>query len=174
MKTPLSELLKLNPLVGKWQSSGTVLSSDSTPEMKISGTDSYEWVCDGTFLLHRVYVTMGEEKTEVIEMIGYDPEAKNYPMRSFDNHGDFTVMHFSVDEKGVWTIKGDKVRSTCINPRNPLIRLIGDSDKFNPRNPIIRLIRDSDYELCRLIVFSGPIRQNETIMSFAFFINGSS
>ena len=123
MKTPLNELRKLNPLVGKWQSEGEVLATSATPEIKISGSDSYKWVCDGMFLLHRVDVMMGVEKTEVIEMIGYDPQTKNYPMRSFDNHGNFAVMHFSVNEKGVWTIKGNSVRST--------LRIAGDADQMN-------------------------------------------
>jgi hypothetical protein len=123
MKNSLNQLQKLNPLVGKWQSKGTVLPSAAASEIEISGTDIYEWVCDEMFLLHKVDVKMGTEKTEVIEMIGYDREAKNYPMRSFDNHGDFAVMHFSVDEKGVWTIKGDKVRST--------LRISGEGDQMN-------------------------------------------
>ena len=112
MKKQSPELQKLNPLVGKWMSEGEVRATGTTPAMKIKGTDIYEWVCEGKFLLHRVDVMMGEEKVEVIEMIGYDADAKNYPMRSFDNQGNFNTMHFTVDEKGVWKITGDLMRST--------------------------------------------------------------
>ena len=106
-----SGITKLDPLVGHWRSEGEVLATSTTPLIRINGTDTYEWVCDGKFLLHKVDVSMGCEKVAVIEMIGYDPEAGNYPMRSFDNQGAFTTMYSTVDENGVIRIQGDGIRS---------------------------------------------------------------
>ena len=105
-------LEKLNPLVGQWRSEGEVLATSTTPAIRISGTDIHEWVCDGKFLLHRVEVIMGNETVKVIEMIGYEPEADRYPMRSFDNKGNFTTMYSVVDEDGVWKIYAEGMRST--------------------------------------------------------------
>jgi len=40
----------------------------------ITGTDIYEWLPGGFFLLHRVDVVIGEQAVRAIELIGeYDP-----------------------------------------------------------------------------------------------------
>ena len=105
------QLKRLNFLVGKWQTSGTVRATSSSPSLEITGTDVYEWTLGGSFLLHRVAVLMGEERTEVIELIGYDASSKTYPMRSFDQQGNFTTMQANIDQDGVLKITGDKMRS---------------------------------------------------------------
>lgn len=112
---PSPELKHLNFLVGKWHSEGTVLPTSSSPEIKIKGTDIYEWVSGGFFLLHRVDVLMGDEKVQAIEIIGgYDALSKTFPMRSFDNQGNFTTMQARVGQDGVMKITGEMMRSMLI------------------------------------------------------------
>ena len=58
-------------LVGRWRSEGPVVGEVPVP---ITGTDIYEWLPGGFFLLHHVDVVIGEQAVRAIELIGeYDP-----------------------------------------------------------------------------------------------------
>ncbi|MER5423360.1 DUF1579 family protein [Streptosporangium roseum] len=113
--TPI-ENKRLDALVGRWRSRGQMVPTDpSDPAIEIAGSDTYEWLTGGFFLLHRVAVRIGDDQVEVVEMIGpYDPATGTYPMRSFDNHGAFVTMQASVADDGVWTFAGDTERATLV------------------------------------------------------------
>ncbi|MES9536599.1 MULTISPECIES: DUF1579 family protein [unclassified Actinomadura] len=114
-RAPRPENQRLGALVGRWRSQGRTAATASDPEIRIAGSDTYEWLAGEHFLIHRVDVRMNEERVEVIEMIGpYDPESRTYPMRSFDNHGHFVTMRASVDDGGVWTFAGETERATLV------------------------------------------------------------
>jgi hypothetical protein len=50
---------------------------------------------------------------EVLELIGpYDRSEQSYPMRSFDNQGNFATMTARVRDDGVWTFTGASERAT--------------------------------------------------------------
>ena len=98
---PGPEHKRLDALVGKWKSDGRTTAGGNEPVIKISGTDAYEWLPGGFFLLHHVDVRMGDEQVDTLEIIGgYDASSKTYPMRSFDNQGNFGVMQASVSDDG--------------------------------------------------------------------------
>ncbi|MBB5079554.1 DUF1579 family protein [Nonomuraea endophytica] len=100
---------QLDALAGHWNSRGTTVGD----AVEISGTDAYEWLAGGHFLVHRVDVRMGEEKVEAIEMIGpYDPDSDSWPMRAFDSSGNYGTMRATVDDDGVWTFAGETERAT--------------------------------------------------------------
>ena len=102
---------ELNFLIGSWKTEGEIIS-DKEPPARITGTDSYEWILEKSFILHKVDVMMGDEKTEAIELIGPgDKSKKTYNLRSFDKHGNFVTMEGRLDENGVLQISGDKMRS---------------------------------------------------------------
>ncbi|MEU7004294.1 DUF1579 family protein [Nonomuraea sp. NPDC046570] len=110
--TPRPENKRLDALVGRWRSEGQTVATSSQPAVRIVGSDTYEWLDGGFFLIHRVDVQMNDDKVEVIEMIGpYDPATRTYPMRSFDNHGNFVTMHASVDDDGLWTFTSETERA---------------------------------------------------------------
>lgn len=112
---PNPALKRLDVLVGKWQSEGETIASKNEPAVKIKGTDSYEWFSGDYFLIHHADVSMGDEQVKVIEIIGsYDSSSQTYPMRSFDNQGNFQTMQASVDEHGVWKFTGEKIRTTLV------------------------------------------------------------
>jgi len=111
-KKPHSKLRQLNFLVGKWHTSGEILKSGTKPSIQIKGMDTYEWINNGFFLLHRVDVFMGEERTEVIEIIGYDNIRKKYFMRSYDNLGGSAMMYATLDKPDVLKLGDKKMRST--------------------------------------------------------------
>ncbi|WP_141585216.1 DUF1579 family protein [Actinomadura sp. WMMA1423] len=114
-RAPRSENQRLNALVGRWRSQGCTAATAIEPAIRIAGSDTYEWLAGEHFLIHRVDVRMNEEHVEVIEMIGpYDPASRTYPMRSFDNQGNFATMWASVDDRGVWTFAGETERATLV------------------------------------------------------------
>ena len=106
------EIERLQFLIGIWNTEGSINANEGNDATKLTGTDSYEWILDGQFILHRVDVTMNNLKVEAIEIIGgFDAVTKRYKMRSFDNQGAFTEMEAWIDHKGTFHILGDKMRS---------------------------------------------------------------
>ena len=102
----------LSFLIGIWNTEGEVIQSSDRKKERIGGTDTYEWVLNNKFILHRVSVMMGDVQIEVIELIGYDASAQNYTLQSFDNTGTITTMHGVVKSDGILEIKDNKTRST--------------------------------------------------------------
>jgi hypothetical protein len=106
---------RLDFLIGTWKTEGEVRGEGSAPATAFKGTDSYEWILNKTFILHKVDVTIGKEKIEAIEVIGGgDPGSKKYKMRSFDNQGTFTEMEAHIDKKCVLHIVGENMRSELV------------------------------------------------------------
>lgn len=112
--TPSPEHHRLDVFVGTWHSEGETIASTETPAVAISGTDTYEWLPGGFFLVHHVDVRFGDEKVDAIEIIGYDASDRTYPMRSFDHRGNFATMQATVGDDGTWTFTGDGERSTVV------------------------------------------------------------
>jgi len=112
MKQQPEEMKALNFLIGKWSTKGTIKAGDTMPETTINGTDSYEWILNGCFILHKVDVMMGDARTEAVEIIGeFDNLGKTYKMRSFDGQGNFTTMEAHLDDNGALHILGENMRS---------------------------------------------------------------
>ena len=106
---------RLDFLIGTWMTEGEVKAGENTSAIAFHGTDSYEWILNKTFILHKVDVTMDKEKIEAFEVIGVsDLESKKYKMRSFDSKGAFTEMEAHIDQKGVLHIVGANMRSKLI------------------------------------------------------------
>jgi Protein of unknown function (DUF1579) len=101
---PSPETQRLGALVGRWASQGHVIAD---PPVSITGTDIYEWLAGGFFLVHHVDVVIGQQKVEALEVIGeYDPATHSYACRAYDNEGSVTIMRARVDDEGVWTFTG--------------------------------------------------------------------
>jgi hypothetical protein len=98
---------RLEPFVGRWRTRGHVLEGNA----EIVGTDSYEWLPGGHFLLHRVDVRIGGERVEALEVIGWDMERGEYFMHAYDSHGVHGTHRASVRD-GTWTFEGDDERFT--------------------------------------------------------------
>ncbi|GAB3341620.1 hypothetical protein GCM10027299_55970 [Larkinella ripae] len=111
--TQTSNLKLLDVLVGKWNTTGQVRATSSTPASTIIGTDNYEWILNNLFLLHRVDVQIGQQKVEAIELIGDDgTNGQTYAMRSFDNQGKFATMEAQRNQDGTFTFTGESERTT--------------------------------------------------------------
>jgi hypothetical protein len=101
---PSPQLQRLGALVGRWRSEGHIVGEVPA---SITGTDVYEWLAGGFFLLHHVDVMIGQQRVQALELIGeYDPTTDSFTARAYDNLGNITLMHARVDEQGVWTFTG--------------------------------------------------------------------
>ena len=101
---PSPQTQRLGALVGRWRSEGHIVGEVSVP---ITGTDTYEWLPGGFFLVHHVDVVIGDQQVQAIELIGeYDPTTDAFTARAYDNQGNVTIMQTRVDEQGVWRFTG--------------------------------------------------------------------
>ena len=67
---------KLSAIAGRWKTSGYVIGD---PRLPVEGTDIYEVLAGGHFLVHHVDVTVGGQEVRAIEVIGEpDPDSDAY------------------------------------------------------------------------------------------------
>lgn len=111
MKTNGIEYDRINKFVGRWNTEGRVLPTATSPEIKISGTDNYEWLPGEFFLLHKVNVLVGDDKNQTLEIIGFDSAKNQYTMQHYDNKGNsgFMTGYFA---DGRWIFLGETLRFT--------------------------------------------------------------
>jgi hypothetical protein len=95
---------RLHAIAGRWETSGHVIGE---PRIPVVGTDIYEVLAGGYFLVHHVDVTVGEQPVRAIEVIG-EPDAAGggYLARSFDSEGNAELMRVTIDEDGVFHFAG--------------------------------------------------------------------
>jgi Protein of unknown function (DUF1579) len=102
--TPGPATRRLGALVGRWRSQGQVVGD---PPVPITGTDIYDWLPGGFFLIHHVDVTVGDQEVQALEILGeHDPATDSFIGHAYDNQGNVTVMRAQVDEQGVWHFTG--------------------------------------------------------------------
>jgi hypothetical protein len=104
---------RLDALVGQWRTGGRVVASNLGDEVDITGSDSYEWLPGGHFLLHTVNVSIGDEKVYNLEVIGYDPATQRYPTRFFDHQGN-SGTYVATISNGVWTFSTEGARAMLV------------------------------------------------------------
>lgn len=107
--TRYPELRALGIFAGVWKTSGIMSGTTEGQTLLIEGTDTYEWVSGGYFLLHKVDVMVGDTRNETTELIGYDPKTGDHPMHYFDNNGHTGTMRATF-QKGVWSFVGEALR----------------------------------------------------------------
>jgi hypothetical protein len=95
---------RLSAIAGRWHTSGYVIGD---PRLPVEGTDIYEVLNGGHFLIHHVDVTVGAQKVRAIEIIGEpDPESDAYLARSFGSDGNFEVMKLRIEDNGTFRFTG--------------------------------------------------------------------
>jgi hypothetical protein len=94
---------RLAAVAGRWRTSGHVIGQPNVP---VAGTDTYEVLPGGYFLLHRVDVAVGDQQVQAVEVIGEPDGHGGYLARSFDNQGSIEVMGLTIDDEGVFHFTG--------------------------------------------------------------------
>jgi hypothetical protein len=114
MTQPGPEVQRLGALVGRWRTDGHIIAD---PPVPIAGSDIYEWLPGGFFLVHHVDVVVGEQAVQALEMIGdYDRATGSFTARAYDNQGNITILHARGDDRGVWTFTGGGDIATPAQP----------------------------------------------------------
>ena len=110
--TPAEHLRPLEPIIGRWRSSGTILDDDGSVIGEITGTDVYTWLPGGHWVVHQVDVLMGGERTQVLELIGgHDEASGGWQMHAFDVADSPGRMSLTLREPGLLLLQGGGVRS---------------------------------------------------------------
>ncbi len=94
---------RLWSIAGQWRTSGHVIGD---PTIRVVGTDIYELLPGGHFLVHHVDVAVGDQPVRAIEIIGEPDGRGGYLARSFDSAGDAELMHLTIDDDGVFHFAG--------------------------------------------------------------------
>jgi hypothetical protein len=68
------ETSSFSRLIGIWVTKGTILADDA----ELIGIDTYEYVLNGNYILHKADVKMGNERSQTFEIISLG----NYPTRA--------------------------------------------------------------------------------------------
>jgi len=94
-------------LLGVWKTSGQILSGGDT--LSLTGTDSYELILGGNYILHKAAVLMGDEKSETFEIMGLDDPSEKAEMNYFNANGESGTMTGRI--KGDhFVIEGDRLK----------------------------------------------------------------
>jgi hypothetical protein len=94
---------RLATIAGRWRTSGHVVGE---PKVSVIGTDIYEVLHGGHFLVHYVDVAVGGLPVRAIEVIGEPDGRGGYLARSFDSEGNAELMHLTIDGDGVFHFTG--------------------------------------------------------------------
>lgn len=95
---------QLHAIAGRWATEGTVVGDSP---IRVTGSDIYDVLPGGHFLVHHVDVTVGDQPVQAIEIIGeLDPDSDAFLARSFDNEGNAELMRVTVDDHGVFHFTG--------------------------------------------------------------------
>lgn len=117
MTMPAEDLRAFEPIIGRWKTTGTVFDEHGTATQMISGTDEYEWMAGGHWVIHRIDVMMGDQRSQGLEIIGdRDAATGRYQMRAFDVGGSFSTMTALLQADGSWLLEGDGARTTFTPP----------------------------------------------------------
>jgi hypothetical protein len=109
---PAAHLRPLAPIIGHWRSSGTVLDENGEVTDRISGTDTYTWLPGGHWVVHEVDVTVGDQPTRALELIGgRDDASGGWQMHAFDTADSPGRMVLTMADPGVLLLQGDGIRS---------------------------------------------------------------
>ncbi|RFS17719.1 DUF1579 family protein [Emticicia sp. C21] len=98
----------LDKFVGKWNTQGLVLPTNTSAGIEVKGSDTYEWLPGGYFLLHKVDVSIGDDKVQTFEVIGLDKDANHYTMQHYDNKGNSGSMTATLADD-LWIFKGESL-----------------------------------------------------------------
>ena len=112
------ELDSLQPFIGKWHTTGKQIEGTVGPAADIDIEESYEWLDGKYFLVHHFKGDLGGNDAACIEIIGFDPEAKNYTVHTYYNNGIAKDWEMSEDNgvfiiAGNWPMKGKEMKVRC-------------------------------------------------------------
>ncbi|QII07242.1 hypothetical protein BH93_19390 [Rhodococcoides fascians A25f] len=104
-------LATLDPILGRWRTSGTVVDRHGNLESEIAGTDSYTALPGGQWIAHDVDVTIGVHRTLAHELIGGSHPDGGWRMYAFDEASEPGLMRLTLHDNGPLLLEGNGIRS---------------------------------------------------------------
>jgi hypothetical protein len=103
---PSPELKRLEPLLGKWQTTAKTDASVLGPGVLVASVEEFSWFDGGYFLVQTYETVFGDEPVQKgINYWSYDPDAKKFRIIFFSNNGPFTEEGNRYEgEVGDWTL----------------------------------------------------------------------
>lgn len=93
MPTPDPALQRLNFLVGTWDLAGSTIESPMGPATPITGSETFEWMEGGFFLVHHWTSSFEVGGVKVVdtgyEFFDYDPASSQYRTHFFNSLGPY-------------------------------------------------------------------------------------
>ena len=109
---PPPHLAALQPVIGRWRTSGTILDEQGLPVGGIAGADTYTFSPGNHWIVHEVDVMMDGHRSQVLELIGgHDETSGGWQMHAFDGQTSPGRMTLTLPEPGLLLLQGDGVRS---------------------------------------------------------------
>jgi catechol 2,3-dioxygenase-like lactoylglutathione lyase family enzyme len=93
---------RLVTIAGRWRTTGHVIGESPIP---IRGTDIYEVLAGGHFLVHHIDVMVGDQPVRAIEIIG-ERDGEELLARCFNGDGSVETMRLTIDDDGVFHFSG--------------------------------------------------------------------
>ena len=103
------KMSRLAILIGTWNTTGSVLATESGPASRLTATDTYRWLPGGHFMVHEADARFGDAPARSMEVIGYDAPRRRYVSRSYDDRGTSESFELSLVARR-WRILGEAVR----------------------------------------------------------------
>ena len=96
-------------LIGVWKTTGVIFTGEET--LQLNGIDSYEFILEGNFILHKADVMMGLERSETIEIISLDGDPESATMHYFNSKGESGFMKSEIENNDFF-IHGKGIKFT--------------------------------------------------------------
>jgi|SRR5690606_4687035 len=81
-------------LIGTWRTSGNIKSDREN--VKLAGMDSYEWILEGNYILHKADVMLGKGRSETFEIIKLNHSPDRAVMQYFNTKGEDGEMSTAI------------------------------------------------------------------------------
>ena len=116
--TPSRSVQRLEALVGRWRTEGHIVGE---PPIPVRGTDIYEWLPGGFFLVHHVDVLIQDQPVQAIEIIGeLDQATGSIIGRAYDNRGEIRSCMPRSMHKGCGHSRAGQTSRRLRSPPRPM------------------------------------------------------
>ncbi len=125
----MAAMAALKPLIGRWSTTITMITSAEEAGKTYRAIDTYRWMPGEKVLVHEVEARMGDDTINSLEI--YTEADGEIVSRSFDSSGEITDYAAAMKEGG-WTVLGNTERFKSTSVANDRIeglwerRLDGD------------------------------------------------
>lgn len=101
------ETSNFSRLIGIWVTKGTIVTH--TNDLELLGIDTYEYILNENFILHKADVMMGDERTQTFEIFSLTNSKERAKMQYYNSKGESGSMT-SYLVKNVFKIKSSTMK----------------------------------------------------------------